>query len=43
MKTSSISATGSGFETGVDRRAAIEASRFIFAALGKTDRAQRPA
>jgi hydroxymethylglutaryl-CoA lyase len=34
---------GLGFETGVDRRAVIEASRFIFAALGKTGRALRPA
>ncbi len=34
---------GLGFETGVDRRAVIEASRFIFEALGKTDRALRPA
>ena len=32
---------GLGFETGVDRRAVIEASRFIFAALGKTGRALR--
>ncbi len=29
---------GLGFETGVDRGAVIEASRFIFAALGKTAR-----
>jgi hydroxymethylglutaryl-CoA lyase len=34
---------GLGFETGADRRAVIEASRFIFAALGKTGRALRPA
>jgi isopropylmalate/homocitrate/citramalate synthase len=34
---------GLGFETGVDRRAVIEASRFIFAALGRTGRALRPA
>ncbi len=34
---------GLGFETGVDRRAVIEASRFIFAALGKTAHARRPA
>ncbi len=33
---------GLGFETGVDRRAVIEASRFIFEALGKTGRATRP-
>ncbi len=34
---------GLGFETGVDRRAVIEASRFIFAALGRAGRALRPA
>jgi isopropylmalate/homocitrate/citramalate synthase len=34
---------GLGFETGVDRRAVIEASRFIFDALGKTGRPLRPA
>ncbi len=34
---------GLGFETGVNRRAVIEASRFIFEALGKTGRALRPA
>ncbi len=34
---------GLGFETGVDRRAVIEASRFIFDALGRSDRACRPA
>jgi hydroxymethylglutaryl-CoA lyase len=33
---------GLGFETGVDRRAVIEASGFVFAALGKA-RALRPA
>ena len=33
---------GLGFETGVDRRAVIEASRFIFAALGKPGRELRP-
>ncbi len=32
---------GLGFDTGVDRRAVIEASRFIFEALGK-QRARRP-
>ena len=32
---------GLGFETGVDRRAVIDASRFIFEALGKPDRALR--
>jgi len=34
---------GLGFETGVDRRAVIEASRFIFNALGKAERRLRPA
>jgi hydroxymethylglutaryl-CoA lyase len=32
---------GLGFETGVDRRAVIEASRFIFAVLGNTGHARR--
>jgi hydroxymethylglutaryl-CoA lyase len=32
---------GLGFETGVDRRAVIEASRFIFEALGRTDKPRR--
>jgi hydroxymethylglutaryl-CoA lyase len=32
---------GLGFETGVDRRAVIEASRFIFAALGRSDKPRR--
>jgi|SRR5208337_4006059 len=34
---------GLGFETDVDRSAIIEASRFIFEALGKTSRLLRPA
>ena len=34
---------GLGFETGVDRRAVIEASRFIFTALGRSDKPRRPA
>ncbi len=34
---------GLGFETGADRRAVIEASRFIFAALGRSDKPRRPA
>lgn len=33
---------GLGFETGVDRRAVIEASRFIAQALGRPERALRP-
>ncbi len=33
---------GLGFETGVDRRAVIEASRFIFNTLGRTDKPLRP-
>ncbi len=33
---------GLGFETGVDRRPVIEASRFIFNALGRTDKPLRP-
>ena len=32
---------GLGFETGVDRGAVIEASRFIFAALGRSDKPRR--
>ena len=32
---------GLGFETGVDRRAVIEASRFIFEALGRADKPRR--
>jgi hydroxymethylglutaryl-CoA lyase len=32
---------GLGFETGVDRRAVIEASRFIFEALGRIDKPRR--
>ena len=32
---------GLGFETGVDRRAVIEASRFIFEALGRSDKPRR--
>jgi hydroxymethylglutaryl-CoA lyase len=32
---------GLGFETGVDRRAVIDASRFIFDALGRSDKPRR--